>query len=96
MQHNDSYCEFSPANNSARTQFQTQAYPFTDLHLLKLVRVVDIAYKNQSIYIISQSAQLVIPKHLTQEEQSLLDLYANLSPECNALLVMSHDPLVQH
>ena len=81
MNHQNKYYEFSPVNDKARTRFQTQAYLFDELHLIRVAKVVDITYKNKSIYVIAQSAQTVIPSHTAPESQSLQDLYRDLAPE---------------
>jgi len=81
MQHRDDLYELLPVNSSVRTIFQTQAFLSNETIGLSTVRVVDITYKHNRIYVIAQSALKFITTDNVQVERTLQDLYNNLSPE---------------
>ena len=81
MQHRVSSYEFSPYTPRVSTRFGTQAHPFEEIDLLPTAKVVDITYRNQCIYVISQSEQLVITSETAPEVHNLQDPYCDLSPE---------------
>ena len=86
MQHKDEFFAFSPYSTRARTRFQLEAHPFTDLQRLHSAQVVDIAYKSNSIFVISKSEQNIIAKTSTLMATSLQDLYNELPPEIQWLV----------
>jgi hypothetical protein len=81
MQHKEACFEFRPINSRARTRFEPRAYPFDEVHLLAEALVVDVTYKHKCIYVIAQSAQLVMPDIGAQAPKSLEDLFCHLPPE---------------
>ena len=60
MQHKDDLFEFGPLNERSRTCFQRQASILLDTSILPHSQVVDIIFKHQCIYVISQSSLNVI------------------------------------
>mmetsp|Transcript_1672 Transcript_1672/g.2561 ORF Transcript_1672/g.2561 Transcript_1672/m.2561 type:complete len:177 (+) Transcript_1672:263-793(+) len=85
MQYRDDWYEFRP-QASSRIRFIPTAYPFTELHLLEQTKVVDITYKNKSIYIVSQSTQRILPAPEVPNTNQLQDLYRDLSPELQRIV----------
>jgi hypothetical protein len=78
MQQIDQFYVFEPYNSRTRTRYQTHAYPILDVAFLSTAKVVDIVYKSQSIFIVSQSEQSIIPTAPPPTINTLQDLYNDL------------------
>mmetsp|Transcript_15421 Transcript_15421/g.21966 ORF Transcript_15421/g.21966 Transcript_15421/m.21966 type:complete len:963 (+) Transcript_15421:236-3124(+) len=76
--HQKTWFDFRPYYLQSRTRFRNAPFPFTDLHLIPAARVVDITECNDSIYIVSQSDQLLIPGTPDIIVHSIQDLYQTL------------------
>ena len=86
MQYKEHCLEFRPWNMRARTRFHCQGYPFTKTHLLQHVKVVDVTFKTDSIYVISQATPSFIPSPATPSATTLQDMYRDLSPELQRIV----------
>eukprot|EP00590_Aulacoseira_subarctica_P002636 CAMPEP_0172429796 /NCGR_PEP_ID=MMETSP1064-20121228/51869_1 /TAXON_ID=202472 /ORGANISM="Aulacoseira subarctica , Strain CCAP 1002/5" /LENGTH=201 /DNA_ID=CAMNT_0013175455 /DNA_START=317 /DNA_END=922 /DNA_ORIENTATION=- len=86
MRHKDSFFEFQPVNSRARTRFRNTPQPFSDVILLEHAKVVDIPYKSGSIFVISQSPQLIISTALAPRVHHFQDLYRDLPPEIQRII----------
>ena len=86
MQHKGGLYEFLPVNATSRTRFLLQAYTVEDFSVLEQARVVDITYKSNSIYIVSQRGQDILRGPDVSKVTCLQDLYNNLSPELQRII----------
>ena len=86
MQMHDGLYEFSPLNDRSRTRFQLQAFPCDDPEIIREAKVVDVAFKRQCIYVISQSSPNIIPRGREIRVQSLQELYRDLPPELQRII----------
>ena len=86
MQHYEEWLEFPVWSPRSRTRFHCQAYPFLDVHLLPTAKVVDVAFKNSSIYVIAQASPSFVKTTAAPKVEKLQDLYRDLSPELQRLV----------
>ena len=86
MQMNDSLYEFLPFNDRSRTRFQIQAFICDDIELLQRAKVVDVAFKHQSIYVVSQNTPSIFSATSAPLGQTLQDLYRDLPPELQRII----------
>jgi len=86
MQYRDDWIEFLPWNTRSRTRFHHDAHEFTDLHLLRHAKIVDVTYKNSSIYVVSQATPSVVPVPPSQAVVSIHDLYRDLPPDIQRIV----------
>lgn len=70
--------EYRPVTPMSRTRFLDDPIPFADIHLLQEANVADIKYTDGVIYVVTKSAQIIIPKAPDQEVHTLQDLYTQL------------------
>ena len=86
MQHDKEFFEFAPFTQRSRTRFQTEAFPFNDMHLLDSVPEVDIAYKSGSIFVISSSALRWVDDNVQVPTITVFrDMYRDLPPDLQRL-----------
>lgn len=76
------YFEFHPHDRRSRTRFNNQSYPLpiNDQDLLLTAKVVDVSFRNNSIYVISQQTPDFVPIEQCSHVHSLQDLYRTLPP----------------
>lgn len=95
MQYKDDWLEFHPWNSRARTRFPRQAHPFSDTHFLQHAKIVDVTYKNSSIYVILQATPSLITADDAPPVTNLQDLYRDLTPELQRIVGTIHWPAPQ-
>lgn len=76
--HGKDWYELRPYFPQTRTRYALDPVPFTELHLLPEAKVVDVSKRGDSLYIISQSRQDIIPSRMTRTATTIQDLYTTL------------------
>mmetsp|Transcript_22446 Transcript_22446/g.32149 ORF Transcript_22446/g.32149 Transcript_22446/m.32149 type:complete len:919 (-) Transcript_22446:249-3005(-) len=76
--HGNEWYELQPYLPQSRTRYALDPVIFTDLHLLSEAKVVDVTKRGDSIYIVSQSHQRVVPSQIRPPVTTIQQLYTAL------------------
>ena len=86
MQHGECFYAFNPFFSRARTRFQLQANHFIEVQLLSTAKVVDIVYKSNSIFVVSQSSQNIIDPAAEPVATCLQEMYSAMPSELQRIV----------
>jgi len=82
----DKLYEFLPANERTRTKFHKDPLLFNGQTSLQDIKLVDIVYRHDYIYVVSQADLALLPNRSAPAAFTLQDLYNTLSPNLQRLI----------